>query len=384
MQKKEKLITDFRDIKTKKLEDKFICTLQRNNTLYMFANKILFNYIKIALHNGLTQKDIINIIKIDILSPRKQGSLGKKSGYSRIKRPTFNLKKPIIMKNGYDCDRYNCYKVLSFKNYKQLAKYNKKHKISFLQITSAYYKFQMNNIMFSNIVKRDPSLKKEVVDSFNTYFIANYTFKEINEIVNKSNGSWFYTWLLVFLSSDVKNLMHRNSNEDRDYIRKWLFSLKKKDIVSSPQNLVTCGFKNEFPYPHDVMKGDSYMKPVINGVWWNVMKNHDKQIISGFSSSAVLCYNSIFNITKMLPKTKKNKVLVLCLILADYYKIYHSMSEVLSMYTVDAGLKKYTLNTNNITYVKNLIKKYTNLKLSTTNKTHKKNKRKQRTTRKIR
>ena len=90
------------------------------------------------------------------------------------------------MKNGYDCDRYNCYKVLSFKNYKQLAKYNKKHNISFLQITSAYYKFQINNIMFSNIIKKDPSLKKEVVDSFNTYFVANYTFKEINEIVNKS------------------------------------------------------------------------------------------------------------------------------------------------------------------------------------------------------
>ena len=47
------------------------------------------------------------------------------------------------------------------------------------------------------------------------------------------------------------------------------------------------------------------------------------------------------------------------------------MSEVLSMYTVDAKLPIYKLNMNDLTYVKNLIKKYTKLNVSTKNKTHK-------------
>jgi hypothetical protein len=365
---KQKIDSDFRKLKTKKKEDEFICGLQSNNTLYMLANEILFNYIQIALHNGLTEKDIINIIEIEILY---KSDSKKQQGYSRIKTPSFSLKAPLITKNGYDCDNYNCYKILTFKNYKQLTNYNKKHNISFLQITSAYYKFAINNIMFSNIIKKDTILKKKVVDSFNTYFIVNYTFEEIDKIVNKSKGSWFYTWLLVFLDSNIKNLMHRNSNEDEDYIRKWAFTLNKKDIVSSPQKQITCGFKNDYPYAYDVMKGNTYMKPVNNSIWWNTMKNNKKQIISGFSSSAVLCYNSIFNMTKMLSKTKKNKVLVLCLVLADYHNIHHSMSEVLSMYTVDAKLPIYKLNMNDLTYVKNLIKKYTKLNVSTKNKTHK-------------
>lgn len=363
--KNSKDTTDFRHPKIKELEDNFICNLRQNNALYLLSNKILFNYIKIALQNGLKKADIVDIIKLEILYKRPKK---KSKKYSRIKVPNFSLKAPLITKNGYDCKKYNCYKVCSFKNYRQLANYNRKHNISFLQITSSYYKFQINNLMFSNIIKKDASLQKDIVDSFNTYFVVNYTFKEINEIVNKSNGAWFYTWLLVFLKSDIKNLMHRNSNEDQDYVRKWVFTLNKRDIESSPQRDLIC-VNDEYPLPFDIMTGNSYMKPTVNGVWWNVMKKNHKQIIAGFSSSAVLCYNSIFNITKMFPKTKKNKVLVLCLILADYYDIHHSISEVLSMYTSDADLKKYKLENNDLKYIEGLIKKYTNLKFSTKNRT---------------
>ncbi len=344
---------DFRLKKDIIKEDSFICKLRSNKTLYYLANKILFGYIKCSLENGFSKKDIINIIKIEILSKNTQ----KQKGYSRVSMPEYKEKTPLFLKNGYDCDNYDCNSLFNFKNYKELAKYNLKHKIELLQITSAFYKFQMNNILFTKIYKNDPIIKKKIVSAFNTYFLTDYNFKQINDIVNKSEGHWFYTWLLVFLESDVKNLMHRNSNEDKDYIREWVKNITMDDINKKSQKNINC-IKDEYKYNYDIVIGNTFMKPINNGIFWNVMKQNNKEIFAGFSSSAVLCYNSIFNVTHILKKNKKNKVLLLCLILADYYGIHHSISEVLGFYTVEAEFNDYKLKNNDINYIKNKITKY--------------------------
>jgi len=346
--------TDFRDKLDIIKENDFICELRSNKKLYYYANKILFGYIKLALKNGLSKKYIIDIIKIEILSNKSHNKTKK---YSRIKIPKYTRKVPLILKNGYDCDKYNCNIIFGFKNYKELTEYNLKHNISILQITGSYYKFQIDNNFFTMIYKKDPVLKKNIVDTFNKYFFTSYNFDEIDDIVKKSEGHWFYTWLLVFLNSPNKDLMHRNSNEDKDYIRKWVFDITEKDFVRIPQKDVVCS-KNMYEYNYDVMKGNSYMKPIYNGIFWNVMKKHNKDIIAGFSSSAVLCYNSIFNITHIFKDTNKNKVILLCLIILDYYQMFHSLSEILSFYSIESGFDDYKLYDNDLNYIKNKINKY--------------------------
>ena len=346
---------DFRNKVDIMKENDFVCKLRSNKKLYYYANKILFGYITSALKYGLPKSDIIDIIKIEIWSNKPPKNKTKK--YTRIKLPKYTRKTPIISKNGYNCDKYNCDIILNFKNYKELAKYNLKHNISILQITSSYYKFQMNNTYFTLIYEKDPVLKKKIVDTFNQYFATNYDFNEIDAIKKKSEGHWFYTWLLIFLQSPTKNLFHRNSNEDKDYIRKWVFDINMKDINKIPQKELTC-VKNMYDYKYDIVVGDTYMKPVYNGIYWNVMKNHNKQIISGYSSSSVLFYNAIFNVTHILKNTNKNKVILLCLIVLDYYEIFHSISEILGFYSIESGFNDYKLSNNDLSYIKNKINKY--------------------------
>ena len=115
--------------------------------------KILFGYITSALKYGLPKSDIIDIIKIEIWSNKPPKNKTKK--YTRNKIPQYTRKRPIISKNGYNCDKYNCDIILNFKNYKELAEYNFKHNISILQITSSYYKFQINNTYFTLIYEKD-------------------------------------------------------------------------------------------------------------------------------------------------------------------------------------------------------------------------------------
>jgi hypothetical protein len=346
---------DFRKEPNKIKENEFICKLRKNKMLYEYANKILFGYITSALKNGLSKNDIIDIIEIEIVSNKSNKNKSKKN--TGINSAKYTRKTPIIFKNGYDCENYDCNILFDFKNYKQLLEYNLKHNISIMQITSSYYKFQINNTYFTSIYKKDPVLKKKIVNTFNQYFLTNYNFNEIDDIQKKSEGHWFYTWLLVFLNSPKKNLMHRNSSVDKDYVRKWVTDITMKDIVKTPQKKLTC-IENMYDYKYDIVRGDTYMKPVENGIFWNVMKKNNKEITAGFSSSSVLFYNAIFNITHILKATNKNKVIVLCLILLDYYESFHSMSEVLSFYSIEAGFDDYKLHNNDVNYVKNKINKY--------------------------
>jgi len=347
--------SDFRNKVDIIKENNFICKLRSNKKLYYYANKILFGYISSALKYGLSKSDIIDIIKMELWSNKVDKNKTKK--YSRIKIPKYTRKTPVISKNGYNCDKYNCDIILNFKNYKELAEYNLKHNISILQITGSYYKFQINDIYFSLIYEKDPVLNKKIVDSFNQYFDTNYNFNEIDAIKKQSEGHWFYTWLLVFLQSPVENLFHKNANENQDYIRKWVFDVNMKDIIKKPQKELTC-IKNMYDYKYDIVLGNTFMKPVYNGIFWNVMKNHNKQIIAGFSSSAILFYNAIFNLTHILKKTKKNKVILLCLILLDYYELFHSISEILAFYTIESGFNDYKLSNNDLSYIKNKINQY--------------------------
>lgn len=344
---------DYRSKNDIKKEKELLCILRNSKTLYLLANKILFRYIKIAKKYNIDNESIISKLKSKFFNdiPDKK--------YSRVKSPDFKLNNDIITKNGYECTKLiNCNQILNFENYKQLYDFNKENNISLLKITSAFYMFQMDNILFTNIIKKSQKLQKKITKTFNLYFNTNYDFKKINRIVEKSEGNWFYTWLLVFLESHVENLMHRNLNEDKDYIRKWIFEIKTpQDISIIKQKDITC-IKNTYDTKDNIMRGNTYMKPIINGIWWNTMKKNKKEIIAGPSSSAVLLYNSIFNITKILSNTIENKILLLCLILADYSEIHHSMSEILQLYTKDANLIEYKLENNDVNYILTLINKY--------------------------
>jgi len=72
-----------------------------------------------------------------------------------------------------------------------------------------------------------------------------------------------------------------------------------------------------------------YKRPNPGSLFYEKMKNCEKQMISGPSSSVISAYKFIFNITKILPKTEDNiKRLILSLIY-DYYDIHHSIPEIL-------------------------------------------------------
>jgi hypothetical protein len=157
--------------------------------------------------------------------------------------------------------------------------------------------------------------------------------------------------------------MHHNTDTDADYVRKWASDVEfGKKSNTSKYALETLRRENvKFDQLKDysektLVLGKTYMRPRLNGVWFNLMKKYNKEVIAGPSSSAILGYQIIFDISKILPKNRKNKVLLLFCMIADYSMYYHSMSEVLQTYISEAELPAYTIDLNDLEYLNGLWK----------------------------
>lgn len=346
---------DYRLDKDKKEQEHIINNMRKSEYLYIYANKILFKVIQLLKKFKFKKDEIENDIRIVYFNEKN-----KSNRYSRVPPPKFKLKEQAIIKNGYNCKKNNlCKQLIEIDNFNEFVKFNKTNNISLSQIMGAYYKFQMNNNLVEKCLDKNKKLKETILESFKKYFNApnNFTFNDLKELIKNSGGHWFYLWTITFLSSK-ENLFHRHVNEDEDYIRKWVMVLEnssqvelkkitKKDSVFSQYNT---DIKN-------IVLGNTYMKPTNNSIWWNLMKKFKKQIIAGPSSSSGLCYQFIFDITNIFSNTTKNKFILLCLIICDYYPFFHSLSEILQIYTSDANLNKYNMGLNDVEYLMYYIKK---------------------------
>jgi len=329
--------TDFRSKDVKEKEDQYISMLLHNNELYNFACKILFLIINHCKVIGLSKIFVTNILSSSKL-------------------------KGIILKMGYTLeDASTLYNIQSLKEF---ILWNKERNVAFLQIMSAFYKFQRDNEFVKKCIEHDKALMGKFMNTVCKYFKlpTSLTYSELTrQIIEKSYGQWFYLWVITFLQSSKINLMHRHADTDGDYIRIWASDVEfGNKSNTSKYKLHTVTRKNikfnqlkEYPEKTLVL-GKTYMRPRLNGVWFNLMKKYKKEVIAGPSSSAILGYQIIFDISKIIPKTEKNKVLLLLCMIADYSIYYHSMSEVLQTYVSEAELPSYTIDMNDVEYLKTI------------------------------
>jgi hypothetical protein len=348
---------DYRTEKDKKRQENLLNKMRNSEYIYIYANKILFKAIQLLKKHKFKLENIENDIRIIYFNEKQ-----KIKGYSRMPPPKFKLKEQAIIKNGYSCDKDNmCKKLVSIDNLTEFIDFNKSNNISFSQIMGACYKFQINNTLVGKCLEKNTKLKNTMLAYFKKNFKVpnSFTFDDLKKLIKKSKGHWFYLWTLTFLAPK-DNLFNRHLNEDEDYIRKWVMVLDNVSQVETKKikksDPTYAQYKNTDV--KNVILGNTYMKPTNNSIWWNLMKKYKKQIIAGPSSSSGLCYQFIFDISNILEKTTKNKFLLLCLILCDYYPYFHSVSEILQIYTSDADLNKYDMEMDDVDYLMYYIKKY--------------------------
>jgi hypothetical protein len=350
---------DFRSDNQKKLEDDYVCSLRKDDTLYRFSSDLLFKNIQLAKKANLSSKEIVNIIRLHMFNRNKNKT--RKQYYQKFnipyKRSKFTLKKNAVLKNGYDCYTNNCYNIINFNTENELYEFNRKNNITLLQLTSAFFDFKSNNKIITYCIKNTPNLRKKVLIFMNEYFGTpkSFTFYDLEKLVKASRGRWFISWIFAYGLNDIHNVFHRGINNDEDYIRNKIKVFNREtDIIRSDTSNFRC-LKNQ--YSKNLKKlvvGSTYYKLENNSIFVNLFKKYNKNIISGPSGSASLTYSYIFNASNLLKETNENKVLLLKMVIADYYDIYHSISEILLQYSADAKFPLYDLSMNDIEYINKL------------------------------
>jgi hypothetical protein len=320
------------------------CELVKSKALFNFIVKLFYLILKKL--KSLKIPNITNYLNIHLLDNKY-------------------TKEEIIQTNGINCNISNlCESLVKINDYKKFCSYIELNNINVMQITGVIYNMSSSEIIYRTAIKNDTSLSKEIISIYNELFGVKITsFNEIEQIAKKSEGDWFIPLIYIYGKEKRTNIVDAGLNYDKVYIREALgYSrpIEKKDFNIYKIENNDC-FKNNF-YSNKIVLGDSYFKIVKNGVFENIMKKNKKEIISGFSGSCIMLYNFIFNILKVLNKNIKNELLVLFMIILDFYPIHHSISEILVTYSRESHyLKKYYLNQNEFYYLKKYLK-YINCK----------------------
>ena len=90
------------------------------------------------------------------------------------------------------------------------------------------------------------------------------------------------------------------------------------------------------------------------------MQKYNKKYLGGPSGSAALLYIMLFDFYNIID-SKKNNIMLLGLIIADYIPYWHTTNEILlTSYPEmkNKNIKKYTLKKNALDYSYNLLKPY--------------------------
>jgi hypothetical protein len=346
--------TDYRPPDIKEEEERLRCILLRSTDLYSFVSNMWFGMIQTTLGlpprpDGTQQKDWLEKV---INTTYHKDSVNK------------TIDTNVISKPGYLCDIKNdCTKILDFQSADEFYSYNIYNKISFLQLMGAFYDLPWNQDFITGLIDNDEELQDQFMTTIKQFFRVpdTMTYDDYSTIINNSYTEYprFHPWVYTFLVNRKPNLVHQlKSGDDDVYLRRRLKG--NNDLFKTPVKNIKCKenqFDNYGNSKLELVFGNTYVTPRDNGIWYNTLKLYEKQMIAGPSGSSVYLYQMMFDLSKILVKDKKNEIMLLMAILADYTGVYHSTTEILQVYAEESSFiePKYHLGMIDTDYIRELM-----------------------------
>ena len=324
-----------------KNQEEFSCYLIKNNNIIKFAFEIFYRLLKYWKNNYKNEwKDIIkNLIK------------------EKIKKYTvydvgFNKNELSTIFNNLNDKN----KLFNFLNNK------------FLKMTSAINNL-CNPILTIYIVNKNTVLQKRFITNLNKILLTKkFSWKDFYELYTKiddkhlkDNYNFFVFDIIFGIDKDNSN----NSIYRKNLINMDFFRIKNKE------NNTKKNYKKLNNCTKSIVSKDNYKKYGIytskkkykissKSPYAKLMQNYNKKYLGGPSGSAALLYIMLFDFYNIID-SKKNNIMLLGLIIADYIPYWHTTNEILlTSYPEmkNKNIKKYTLKKNALDYSYNLLKPY--------------------------
>ena len=325
---------DFRKKKYKKKVEDFVNKLRHSDKIYDFACKINFLLIQKLLKLNIPKKDLLNNLQ---------------------KKYIIVNNKKVCNEKGYELKQVK--DLLKINKLKDFIKYHKNNKIKLLNITSAFYDYFYFRINIINLLSNNKFLQNKVLTKFNNLYCTNYkNFENLKNLIKNTDNKDILFDLFTF--TDSFNLFSHSISVRRDYVHKSKYNISSNSKFKYKilkKNLINNDLLN-----NNLIRGNSYKITNVNLILNKLYKINNKYLLAGISGSSIFTYNTIFNYLNLLKKNKKNKILLLLFSISDYYGMYHSITEILQVYIPHSKLPRYTLEMNDLDYLKSLDDKLIN------------------------
>ena len=324
-----------------KNQEEFACYLIKNKNIIYFAFEIFYKLLKYWKNNYKTEwkNIIINLIK------------EKKKNYT-------------IYDIGFNNDEIQT--ICNNLNNKNKLFYFLSNK--FLKMTSAINNL-CNPILTIYIVNKNKILQKKFITNLNKILLTKkFTWNNFYEFYNKihhknlkDNYNFFVFDIIFGIEKDNKD----NSIYRKNLINMEFFRIKNKVINTKKYykklNKCTRSIIAKPNYKkYGIYTSKKKYKIPFNSPYAKIMQFYNKKYLGGPSGSAALLYIMLFNFYNIID-SKKNNIMLLGLIIADYIPYWHTTNEILlTSYPEikNKNIKKYTLKKNAINYSYELLQPY--------------------------
>jgi len=201
------------------------------------------------------------------------------------------------------------------------------------------------------------------------FLIDDITWKSFSLIYNnvskslKKSYNFFIFDIIIYGNNSVKDLsLYKKNMTYLDFIKKNL----PEDKKNKPKNLIKINHCNSSSISKTnfsdfkIYNAKNTYKIEKSSPYAKIMDTYGESYLSGPSGSTAILFITLFQFYNY-PRNEKNKIMLLCLIIADYIPLWHTLPEILLSSNVELtspNIPSYTLDKEPVNFVYNIIKPY--------------------------
>jgi predicted house-cleaning noncanonical NTP pyrophosphatase (MazG superfamily) len=256
----------------------------------------------------------------------------------------------------------------------KLITHNKKEELmeyiqdKFLKVTSVLNNLSKPDFAFYhvNVKKR---LQNEFINNLSKLFlIKNFNWNDFVKLYNSSPKTYrksynlFLFNIIVYGNNDNENMsLYKKNLVYFDFIKKSV-PVEKKNKSSILKKIKECNKTSvsvDDYNSYSIYDARNFYEIDKKMPYAKIMDKCGQPYLGGPSGSTSILYISLFDFYGF-PETKENKIMLLCVIIADYIPLWHTLTEILLSSNIELNkyVSNYELTENPVDYVDHIIKNY--------------------------
>jgi hypothetical protein len=272
----------------------------------------------------------------------------------------------IIERIGFTTEeRTELFKFVSYNKKDELINYLQD---KFFKVTSILNNLSKPELTFYH-VNVNKHLQNEFINNLKKLFlITNFSWNDFVKMYNSSpktyrkSYNFFIFNIIVYGSNDKENMsLYKKNLVYFDFIKKSVPSdeKNKSSILKRIKECNKTSISDADYNNYSIYDSRNFYKIDTKMPYAKIMNKSGQPYLGGPSGSTSILYISLFHFYSF-PKTKDNKILLLCVIIADYIPLWHTLSEILlsSNIELEKYVSSYVLTEDSVNYVYKIIKDY--------------------------